>query len=144
MAREAAGGAKRAFSARWSPRTLEDAHARAERIGLKFNQLTERYVQEGIRMDEHPMIYFRDAAAGRRPTLVGKRLDVAAVVSTVRQNDNSVEDAADYLRLPVSHVEACVRYYLAYQDEVDTWIAQDEEEAEAAEISWRKRREIFA
>jgi uncharacterized protein (DUF433 family) len=144
MARKAASEAKKAFSARWNPRTLEEAHARAERVGLRFNQLTERYVREGIRMDEHPLIYFRDGAAGRRPALVGTRLDVATVVSTVRQNDNTVEEAADYLRLPVSHVEACVRYYLAYQDEVDTWIARDEEEAEAAEISWRKRREIFA
>jgi hypothetical protein len=45
------------------------------------------------------------------------------------------------LRLPL--VEACVRYYLDYQDEIDAWIARDEEETEAAEISWRKRQEIF-
>lgn len=144
MARRAAGEAKKAFSARWSPRTLDGAHARAERIGQSFNQLTERYVREGIRMDEHPLISFRDGPAGRRPTLIGTRLDVAAVVSTIRQNDNSVVEAADYLRLPVAHVDACVQYYVAYQDEVDGWIVRDAEEAEAAEISWRKRREIFA
>lgn len=144
MGRGGASEAKKAFSARWSPRTLEEAHARAERVGVKFNQLTERYVQEGIRMDEHPLIYFREGATGRRPTLTGTRLDVATVISTVRQNSNSVEEAGDYLRLPVSHVEACVRYYLAYKDEIDAWIEQDEEEAEAAEISWRKRQEIFA
>lgn len=136
--------AKKPFSARWSPRTLAEARARAERVGLAFNQLTERYVLEGIRMDEHPLIYFREGAAGRRPTLVGTRLDVATVISTVRQNDNSVEEAADYLRLPVSHVEACARYYLAYQDEIDAWIERDEAEAEAAEASWRKRHEVFA
>jgi uncharacterized protein (DUF433 family) len=135
--------AKKPFSARWSQRTLEEARARAERIGLAFNQLTERYVREGIRMDEHPLINFREGAAGRRPTLMGTRLDVATVISTVRQNGNSVEEAAHYLRLPVSHVEACVRYYLAYQDEIDEWIERDEAEAEAAETSWRKRQEIF-
>jgi uncharacterized protein (DUF433 family) len=144
MGRGGDSEAKKAFSARWSPRTLDEARARAERAGVKFNQLTERYVQEGIRMDEHPLIYFRDGVAGRRPTLLGTRLDVATVISTVRQNDNSVGEAADYLRLPVAHVEACVRYYLAFQDEIDAWIERDEEEAEAAEISWRKRQEIFS
>jgi hypothetical protein len=28
-------------------------------------------------MDEHPLIYFRDGASGRRPALLGTRLDVA-------------------------------------------------------------------
>jgi uncharacterized protein (DUF433 family) len=94
-------------------------------------------------MTEHPLVYFREGAAGRRPALIGTRLDVATVISTVRQNNNSVEDAADYLQLRLPLVEACVRYYVDYQDEIDAWIARDEEEAEAAEISWRKRQEIF-
>ncbi len=144
MGRGAESEAKKAFSARWSPRTLDEARARAERVGVKFNQLTERYVQEGIRMDEHPLISFRDGATGRRPTLLGTRLDVATVIATVRQNDNSVEEAADYLRLPASHVEACVGYYLAYRDEIDAWIERDEQEAEAAELSWRRRQDAFA
>jgi uncharacterized protein (DUF433 family) len=135
---------KKAFSARWSPRTLADAQGRARQAGIKFNQLTERYVREGIRMDEHPLIYFREGAGGRRPTLMGTRLDVATVISTIRQNGNSVDEAAAYLRLPVSHVEACVGYYLAYQDEIDASIERDEEEAEAAESSWLRRRELFA
>ena len=136
--------AKKAFSARWHPRTLAEAHARSDRIGLAFNVLTERYVQEGLRMDKHPLIYFRDGAAGRRPALLGTRLGVAQVISTIKQNDNSVSEAAEYLRLPVSHIEACVRYYSDYQDEVDSWINRDEEEAEAAEFSWRRSHEIFA
>ncbi|HVW90444.1 MAG TPA: hypothetical protein VHC01_13355 [Gaiellaceae bacterium] len=95
-------------------------------------------------MDEHPLIYFREGSAGRRPALLGTRLDVTQIISTIKQNDNSVDDAASYLHLPLSHVEACVRYYSDYRDEIDAWIARDEEEAEAAEISWRRSQEIFA
>lgn len=135
--------AKRSFSVRWSPRTLAHLQERAEQARIASNVLAERYVEEGLRMAEHPPIYFRDGAAGRRPALMGTRLDVATVISTVKQNDNSVEEAADYLRLPLSLVEACVRYYVDYQDEIDAWIERDEEAAEAAEISWRKRHEIF-
>jgi hypothetical protein len=32
-------------------------------------------------MDEHPAIYFRDGADGRRPALLGTRLDVADVIA---------------------------------------------------------------
>jgi len=44
--------------------------------------LAERYIEEGLRHDEHPLIYFRDGEMGRRPALLGTRLDVAEVIST--------------------------------------------------------------
>jgi uncharacterized protein (DUF433 family) len=135
--------AKKSFSVRWSPRTLAHLQRHAEGTKIAANVLAERYVEEGLRMTEHPLVYFREGAAGRRPALIGTRLDVATVISTVRQNNNSVEEAADYLQLRLPLVEACVRYYVDYQDEIDAWIARDEEETEAAEISWRKRQEIF-
>jgi uncharacterized protein (DUF433 family) len=90
--------------------------------------------------DTHPLISVRDGAAGPRAALVGTRLDVAQVISTIRQNNDSVEQAADYLDLPVAHVEACVRYYRDHQDEIDAWLeaeaaaADPEDLAEAAKV----------
>ena len=62
--------------------------------GQPQTALAERYLEEGLRMDEHPLIYFRDGANGRRPALLGTRLDVADVIETLRQNDRSVERTA--------------------------------------------------
>jgi uncharacterized protein (DUF433 family) len=135
--------AKTQFNARWSPRTLTHLRSRSAQVSVAAGVLAERYVEEGLRMDEHPLIYFRDGVAGRRPALMGTRLDVWQVIETVKQNDNSPAEAADYLRLPLSHVEASIGYYLAYQDEVDEWIAREHQAAEQAEISWRRRHEIF-
>jgi uncharacterized protein (DUF433 family) len=135
--------AKRQFNARFSPRTLSRLRLRSRLSRVAAGVLAERYVEEGLRMDEHPMIYFRDGAAGRRPALMGTRLDVWQVVETVRQNENSTAEAAAYLRLPLSHVDACVAYYVDYQDEVDEWIEREQAVAEQAEISWRRRQEIF-
>ncbi len=70
------------------------------------------------------MIYFRDGEIGRRPALLGTRLDVAEVISTIRQNNNSAENAADYLEIPLEHVEACLNYYADYKDEIDAWTEQ--------------------
>jgi uncharacterized protein (DUF433 family) len=83
--------------------------------------LAERYIEEGPRHDKHPLIYFRDGALGRRPALLGTRLDVAEIIATIRQNDNSVQQTADYLEIPVEHVEACLHYYADYKDEIDAW-----------------------
>lgn len=138
------GDTKAPFSARFNRATLTHLRAHADRVGAAQTALAERYIDEGLRMDEHPLIYFREGAGGRRPALMGTRLDVSQVIETIRQNDNLVADAAEYLSLPQSHVEACVAYYVAYQDEVDEWTAREHEAAEQAEISWRRRQEIFA
>ena len=135
--------AKRQFNARWSPKTLESLRSRSVRVNVPAGVLAERYVEEGLRMDEHPLIYFREGAAGRRPALMGTRLDVFQVVATVKQNGNSPQEAAEYLEVPLSHVQACLDYYLDYQDEIDEWTAREREFAERAEISWRRRQEIF-
>lgn len=135
---------KRAFSARWSPRTIEAAQRRAATTEIAFNQLIERYAREGLAMDAHPMICFRDRAGGRRAMLIGTRLDVATMIATIRQNGGSIEDAAAYLEIPAEHVEACAAYYVDHEDEIDAQITRDAAEAEAAEAAWRRRREIFA
>jgi uncharacterized protein (DUF433 family) len=76
------------------------------------------YIEEGIRQDEHTLIYFRDGAAGRRPALLGSRLDVAEAIETIRQNDGSVEEAASYPEIPVEQLEAAA-HSGEYTDEVD-------------------------
>jgi hypothetical protein len=81
--------------------------------------LAERYIEEGIRQDEHPLIYFREGAAGRRPACLALALDIAEAIETIRQNDGSVEEAASYLEIPVEQLEAAARYCGEYTVEVD-------------------------
>jgi uncharacterized protein (DUF433 family) len=95
-------------------------------------------------MDEHPLVYFRDGAAGRRPALLGTRLDVADVIETIRQNHNSVEQAAAYLELRIDRVEACLRYHADYASEIDEWIERSGEIAEHEEARWRRRGEALS
>lgn len=121
--------------------TLTDLDRLAAERGVSSNALAARLIEEGLRIDRHPLIYFRDAAAGRRPALLGTRLDVWQVIDTVRAHDGSVADAADYLAQPEAKIRAAVRYYADFRDEVDAWaarmreIARREEEAFRAEAS---------
>ena len=135
---------KQPLGIRVPPRTLEHLRRRACEAGQPQTALAERYIEEGLRMDEHPAIYFRDGAGGRRPTLLGTRLDVADVIETIWQNDRSVERTAAYLELPGDRIEACLRYYADYGDEIDEWIDRARAVAEREEERWRRRGEALA
>jgi uncharacterized protein (DUF433 family) len=134
--------AKQQVAFRVRPRTLAHLKRRVGETGLSQTDLAERYLEEGLRRDEHPLIGFRDGAAGRRPGLVGSRLDVWQVVATVKQN-GSVEEAAAYLELPLEKVQAAMRYYADYTDDIDEWTARVNALAEREQASWRRQQELL-
>lgn len=111
-------------------RLAEGTRARlAERAGLAHvaeRTLAQRYVEEGLRHDLHPLVHFLDGPSGRRASLVGRGLDVWEVIGTVRDNDGSIALAAQYLQVPTGLVEAAVAYYGEYRDEIDAEIAANE------------------
>ncbi len=123
------------LSVRLSDATLHRLGARARRFHLPPRTLAQRYIEEGLRMDEHPLIRFAEGPAGRRARLVGTGKDVWEVIAVVRDNDGDIPAAADYLELPFGLAQAAVAYYGAYSDEIDQWIDlnnQDTEQAHAA------------
>ncbi len=140
----AASPTKQSIAFRFSRATVAHLKQRAQETRAPQTALAERYIEEGLRHDEHPLIYFRDGEAGRRPALLGTRLDVADVVTTIRQNDNSIEEAADYLEIPLEHVDACLRYYADYKDEIDAWIERSRAIAERERERWQRRQQAFA
>lgn len=135
---------KQSVAFRFDPITVRRLRQRAHEVGAAQTALAERYIEEGLRHDEHPLIFFRDGELGRRPALLGTRLDVAEVISTIRQNDNSVEQAADYLEIPTEQVEACLHYYADYKDEIDAWTARAQVAAQRERERWQRRQRALA
>jgi uncharacterized protein (DUF433 family) len=131
-------------SFRFSERILASLQDRARELGESTNALAERFVDEGLRRETHPLIAFREGAAGRRAALVGTRLDVSQVIDTLRESDNSVPATAEYLHLPEQHVHAAVRYYADFRDEVDAWREQMRAIAEREEEAWRREQAVLA
>jgi len=134
---------RRARSFRFREELLSELAAHAPGAGLSPSALAERYVDEGLRHESHPLIVFRDGRGGRRASLAGTRLDVAQVVETAKGSD-SPRDAAEYLGIPMTHLEACIDYYLEYRDEIDARIEQMHALAEGQEEAWRQRQKVFA
>ena len=134
--RRASAPTMRQRSLRLPSDTLERLDRLADERGQSANTVAARLIEEGLRTERHPLIYFRDAATGRRPALLGTRLDVWQVIDSVREHDGSVTDAAEYLSQPELRIRAAVRYYAEYRDEVDAW-------AQRARETGRREEEAF-
>lgn len=95
--------------------------ALAARANVGRSDLVRRYVEEGLRRDDHPSIVFRDGPAGRRAGVIGAP-DVWEVVQVVR--DVGAAEAATWLGLPAALVAAAVSYATDYSSEIDDEIAR--------------------
>jgi hypothetical protein len=131
------------LSARINDAVAQRLAARSQRGPLNKSRLTERYIDEGMRMDDHPGIVFRDGPSGRRAALAAGP-DVWEVLSVVRntgrRGDAAVDQAAEWLDLSQAQVRAAVRYYSEFPQEIDERIRRNQEESAAAEAAWKRER----
>lgn len=134
---------RQSIAFRFDPITVRRLKRRAEEVNAAQTALAERYIEEGMRREEHPLIFFREGAAGRRPALLGTRLDVADVIETVHHNEGSVEQAAEYLEIPREQVDACVGYYADYRDEIDAWLQRARAAAQRRREHAERRRQAL-
>jgi uncharacterized protein (DUF433 family) len=126
------GSMQRSF--RLSRRTLEQLDVMARATGESRNALVDRLLSEAIKTAAHPLIRFQPGALGRRRALVvGTRLYVYQVISTLRGNDGDVDQTAQDFGLAPQLVRAALAYYADFADEVD------EDAAIAARIEREER-----
>ena len=123
--------------------TLARLDARAHQIRETRTGLAERYLEEGLRMDEHPGIGFVDGPAGRRAFPLGTGLDVWQIISVVKANRGSARATASYLEVDEGLVRAAIRYYAAFPDEIDDWLRREADAAEREEAAARRVRAVL-
>ena len=79
-----------------------------------------RYVKEGLRMDEHPAIAYISTPQGRRAVLAARpRLQVIDIVGTWKGERQDIGATAKYFGISDDDVRAVIQYYVAYKDELD-------------------------
>lgn len=126
----------RPVSVRLADATIDRLAARARSLGLAPRTVAQRYVEEGLRMDEHPLIRFADGPAGRRARLIGTGGDVWEVIAAVRDNGGDVAATAAHLEVPLGLMQAAVTYYGAHPDEIDDRIERNERDGARAHGAW--------
>lgn len=133
-----------------SVRLSADARDRLRREALRAGEppasLAERLIDEGLRQRRHPLIRFVDGPTGRRARLFPGP-DVWELVSFVQRSEAEGEDqvahAAEWLRVPTTHVEAALAYYAAFPEEIDHRIGLNEEAAAEAQAISAGRRQLL-
>jgi hypothetical protein len=137
------------FDAAVLERLRRYVHARP---GLSASALTSRFVDEGLRMEEHPGVLFRDGPSGRRAVLIGGP-DVWEVVRVVRSARSAEPDldaeavvglAVETMGLPPGRVRVALDYWAAYPDEIERQIRDAEEAERAAEVLWQRERRLLS
>ncbi len=131
------------FTLRLQTGTTERLQRRARVAGIAPRSLATRYVEEGVRHDEHPLIHFVDGETGRRAAVIGTALDVWEVIATLRDHDNDIREAAHYLGVPAGLIEAAVAYYGEFRVELDAEIALNEAESERGLAAWRRGQQAL-
>jgi hypothetical protein len=134
------------FSIRMSERTLARLDAGSRRRGEPKARTAERLIDEGLRMEDHPGIVFRDGPAGRRAALAGGP-DVWEVIETLKgtelAGEEAIEAAAEWGNLPAAQVRLAVRYYGDFCEEIDERIRFNRDEAERQRAAWERAREAL-
>ena len=124
----------------------------ARHPGSSGSSVANRFVDEALRMDEHPGVVFRDGRTGRRAVLVGGP-DVREVIWAVKsaraaEPDLDAAGVVDLVEantgVPARLIDVAVRYWSSYPDEIDTWIAGAEELEAEALAAWERQQGLLA
>jgi hypothetical protein len=123
------------ISIRLPEQTVNRLTDRAGRSNIPSRTLAQRYVEEGLRMDEHPLIRFADGPSGRRARLLGGP-DVWEAIVVAKDNDGDLAETAAYLEIPLGRVQAAAFYYAAHPREIDEQIECNRREAHDAHAAF--------
>jgi hypothetical protein len=124
----------------------------ASHPGWSGSSAANRFVDEALRMEDHPGVIFRDGPTGRRAVLIGGP-DAREVIRAVKSAraaepkldaDQIVALVASNTGVPAHQVETAIRYWAAYHDEIDSWIDEVETFEEQALQAWERRQDLLA
>jgi hypothetical protein len=123
--------------------TLDRLAERERATGETRSQLAQRYIEEGLRMERYPGIFFQDGPTGRRAVVLGGP-DVWELVPDIRDlnlaDDAEIEATAAWLRIPEARIRSAIGYYAEFRDEIDDRIERNRALGEKLEAAWRAER----
>jgi len=124
----------------------------ASHPGWSGSSAANRFVDEALRMEDHPGVIFRDGPTGRRAVLIGGP-DVREVIRAVKSaraaeadldSDEIVALVSTNTGVPGRLADTAIRYWAAYPDEIDSWIEEVESFEEQALLAWERRQDLLA
>ena len=109
--------ASRPFSMRMDDALASELEVQARRTGEPKSRLAHRLLEEGLRMENHPGIIFRDGPTGRRAAVMGGPdvWEIARIpINTGTTGEAAVAVIVEHMALRPDQARAAVDYYAAY------------------------------
>ena len=136
------------LSIRFTPSLLARLRERANAMtGASVAGLAQRFIDEGLRMADHPGVIFKDGPSGSRAALAYGP-DVWEVIKFLREVDErgpaAIDAAAEVFAVDTSRISTVISYYGDYFDEIDAEIAAADEASAHAEAAWRVQQHLIA
>jgi hypothetical protein len=124
----------------------------ASHPGWSGSSAANRFVDEALRMEDHPGILFRDGLTGRRAVLIGGPdvREVIRAVKSARESEQGLDPeeivslVSANTGLPTRLVDIAIRYWAAYPGEIDAWIEEAEVFEEQQLQAWERRQQLLA
>jgi hypothetical protein len=124
----------------------------ASHPGWSGSSAANRFVDEALRMEDHPGVIFRDGPTGRRAVLIGGPdvREVIRAVKSARATEPNL-DASSVVALvstntgvPTRLIDTAISYWATYSDEIDSWIEESDLFEENAMLAWERRQGLLA
>lgn len=136
------------LSIRFDPGLLDRLRRQARaRPGATASGLAQQFVEEGLRMSEHPGVVFKDGPSGRRAALAFGP-DVWEVAKVLREIDErgraAIAATAELLALSEAAVRVALHYYSAYPEEITAEIDEADDASGRAEAAWLAEQRLLA
>jgi uncharacterized protein (DUF433 family) len=113
-------------SVRFRPWVRAQIERIEKRTGRGFSEVVQDLLEEAPRMHVCPGIYFADEAAGREAKVAGTGLGVWEVIRDyLDEGRNRARLRRSLPQLNDAQVEAALRYYSAWPEEIDELVAEN-------------------
>lgn len=107
---------------------------RAGRTGERPAALAVRFIDEGLRMADHPGVVFHDSPAHGRVASLASGPDISELIDVLSgleaQGEDRVAETARWFGVHPARVRVAVAYYAEHRDDIDAQIKRRRAEAE--------------
>lgn len=115
-------------SIRIQEKTYKEIEQIVRESGKEFSAVTNKLLEEAVRMQRCPGIIFSEGTVGRRARIAGTGIEVWEVIGTyksVGKDFNRLQKT--YHWLTEQQIRSALGYYKAYSQEIDRLLKQNEE-----------------
>lgn len=137
----------RHLSIRITESSFNELKSRSVRRKETVSDTARQLIEEGLRMQAHPGIVFRESVHGRLASLANAEfvwMAIAAFPKWDEEWDVRSTELVGGSALTASQIWTAQKYYAEYPEEIDERIRANEEAAEQGYAEWLRRQPVHA